>query len=73
MSASLGRLVGFFKNFILTGKTAATFLEISRKHVFTASNSNITKNSVEMKKLEQILPKCYSFIVQTLICISNFA
>ena len=31
------RHLGFFKNFILR-KTAANFIEISRKHVFAASN-----------------------------------
>ena len=41
----LGRHLGFFKNFILR-KTAATFTEISRKHVFAASNRNIIKNRV---------------------------
>ena len=56
---------GFFKKKIF-GKTASSFLEISRKHVFTVSDRN--KN-----KLEQILSKCYSFLVQTLICIINFA
>ena len=33
------RHLGFFKNFIFS-KTAANFLEISRKYVFTASNRN---------------------------------
>ena len=44
----LGRHLGFFKNFIL-GKTAAIFLEMSRKHVFTTSK-NIIKNKMEKKK-----------------------
>ena len=35
--------LGFFKNFIFN-KNAANFLEISRKHVFTASNMNLIKN-----------------------------
>ena len=39
----LGRHLGFFKNYILR-KTAANFTEISRKHVFAASNRNIIKN-----------------------------
>ena len=54
-------------------KTAADFLEINRKHVFTASNRNIIKNRVEKKRLELILSKNYSFLIQTLICILNFA
>ena len=66
----LGRHLGFFKNFILP-KTAANFLEISRTHVFAASNRNITENRMEKKKLEQILSK--SFLFQTLIFITNFA
>ena len=37
--------LGLFKNFILR-KTAANFTEISRKHVFAASNGNIIKNRV---------------------------
>ena len=39
------RRLGFFKDFILS-KTAANFTEISRKHVFAASNRNIIKNRV---------------------------
>ena len=51
---------GFFKNFIFS-KTAANFLEISRKHVFTALKRNIIKNRVEKKKLGQILSKVTVF------------
>ena len=40
----IGRHLGFFKHFILR-KTAANFTEISRKHVFAASNRNIIKNT----------------------------
>ena len=54
----LGRCLGFFKNFNLP-KTAAYFLEISRKHVFAASNRNIIKKRVEKNKLEQILSKLH--------------
>ena len=43
-------LLGFFKIFIFS-KTAANFLEISRKRVFTASNRNIIKIRVEKKKM----------------------
>ena len=49
----------FFKKNIF-GKIAANFLEISRKHVFTASNRNIVKNTVRKKKLAQILSESYS-------------
>ena len=59
----LGRHIRFLKN----------FLEISRKHVFTAPNTDIIKNRVEKKKLKQTLAKSYSFRFQTLICITNFA
>ena len=41
----IGRHLGFFKNFILH-KAAANFTEISREHVFAASNRNIIKNRV---------------------------
>ena len=41
--------------------------------VFTASNLNTIKNIVEKKRLEQILSKNYSFLIQSLICICNFA
>ena len=40
-----GRHLGFLKNFILH-KIAASFTEISRKHVFPASNRNIIENRV---------------------------
>ena len=42
-------------------KTAADFLEINRKHAFTASNRNIIKNRVEKKKLELTLSKKLQF------------
>ena len=42
---NIGRHLGFFKNFIVR-KTAAHSTEISRKHVFAASNRNIIKNRV---------------------------
>ena len=44
----------------------------TRKHVFTALNRNGVKYRVEKKKLEQILSKSYSFLIQTLNCIINF-
>ena len=65
-----GRHLGFSKIFILR-KIAANFTEISRKHVFAASNSIIVKNRVKKKKLEQIFSKIYSFLFRTLICIFN--
>ena len=69
----LGRHLGFFKNFIFR-KTAANFSEISRKHVFAASNRNtILKNRAQKKKLEQIFPKNFSFLFRTLISIINYA
>ena len=40
-----GRHLGFLKKFILR-ETAANFTEISRKHVFAASNWYIIKNRV---------------------------
>ena len=66
------RQLGFFKNFILR-KTAANFTEISRTHVFAASNRDIIENRVLKKKLEQFFPKIHSFVFQTLICIINYA
>ena len=49
-------------------KTAGNFLEINRKHVFTASKRNIiVKEYSVKKKLEQILSKGYIFPFQTLI------
>ena len=41
----MGRHFGFLKIFILR-KTAENFTEISRKHVFAASNRKIIKNRV---------------------------
>ena len=65
------RHLGFLKKFI-SGKIATNFTEISRKHVFAASNRNVIKNNLK-EELEQIFPKIYSFLFQTLICISNYA
>ena len=59
------RHLGFSKKYIFS-KTAANFLEISRKHVLTASNRNMIKNSVEKKKLEQ------TFVKKLQFSISNF-
>ena len=42
------RHLGFFKNLIFSNN-AANFFEISRKHVFTASNKNISKNRVKKR------------------------
>ena len=67
MSAILVAILDFFQKFYF-GKTAADFLEISRKHVFTASNRNIIKNRVEKKKLEE-MSKSFSFFIQNLIYI----
>ena len=39
----IGRHLGFFENFILR-KIGANFTEISRKHVFAASNKDAIKN-----------------------------
>ena len=66
------RYLGFFKIYILR-KVAANFTEISRKHMFAASNRNIIKTRVEKKKLEQIFSKIFSFLFRTLICIINYA
>ena len=68
----IGRLLGYFEKSILR-KNAANFAEISRKHVFAASNMNIIKNGVKRKKFEQIFSKIYSFLFRTLICIINYA
>ena len=42
----LGRHLEFIKNFIFY-KNAANFIQISRKHMFTASDTNMIKNRVE--------------------------
>ena len=47
-------------------KTAANFTENSRKHVFAASNWR------KKKKLQQIFPEIYSFLLHTLICIIKY-
>ena len=67
----LGRHLGFLNknNF---SKTAANFLEIGQKHVFTVSNRNIIKKRAQKKKLEQFFQKVI-FLFLTLICINNFA
>ena len=40
--------------------------------MFTCSNGNIIKNRVQKKKkLEQILSKNYSFLIQTLILLND--
>ena len=56
----LGRHLGFFKNFILR-KTAANFTEISRKHVFAASNRNIIKNRTIFLKNSQFSISNFNF------------
>ena len=61
---NLGRHLGFFKKFIFR-KIATNFTEISRKHVFLASNRKIIENRVKKKNLEQIFPKFYSFLFRT--------
>ena len=65
MSAILAAILDFSKIFILR-KIAANFTEISRKHVFAASNRSIIKNRVKKKKLEQVFSKIYSFLFRTL-------
>ena len=51
----------FQKKFVYM-KNAVTFLETSRKHIFTASNTRKDKNRVDKKKLKQILSKmCSNF------------
>ena len=72
MSAILAAFLFVSKKIILR-KTTENFNEISRKHVFAASNWNIIKNKVQKKKKEQILSKSYSFLFKTLICIINNA
>ena len=39
-----------FSKISISAETAANFLEIRKKYVFTASNRNIIKNRVEKKK-----------------------
>ena len=56
-------LPGFFKNLIFN-KNAANFFEISRKHVFTASNRNIIKNRVEKKEIKKNYQKLTVFILK---------
>ena len=55
----LGHHLEFFINFNLC-KTVANFSEISRKHVFSASNRNLIKNRVK-HQLQQIFPKFIVF------------
>ena len=69
MSAILAAILDFSK----LPKIAANFTEISRKHVFAASNRKIIKNRVHKKNFEQIFSKIYSFLFLTLICIINYA
>ena len=70
MSAILAAITDYFWKLIFC-KIAATFLEISRKHVFTASDRIIVKNRVKKEKLKQILLKIN--VIQILICIIIFA
>ena len=46
MSSMSAAILDFSKKFIVR-KTAANFIEISRKHVFVASNRNIIKIRVK--------------------------
>ena len=65
MSNILAAILDFSNINFIFSKTAANFLEISRKHVFTASNRNIIKNKVQNNKCEQILSKSYNLLFQT--------
>ena len=46
---------------MIFSKTEASFLEISKENIFIASNTNISKNRVEKKKLEETLSKTYFY------------
>ena len=61
----IGRHLEFFKNFILR-KTSGNFTEISRKHVFAASNRKIIKNRVYEKEIRT------NFLKNLQFSISNF-
>ena len=50
----LGRHLGFLQKNIFFSKKAAYFLEISRKQLFTASNTNIINNRVEKRKIKKL-------------------
>ena len=63
------RHIGFFNNFIFS-KNAANFLEVSRKHVFTASNTNIIKNKVE-KEIKTNFAKKLQFSLSKFSSITN--
>ena len=49
--SNLARHLGFLKNFIFS-KNAVNYLEIIKKHVFTASNTNIINNGVGKKEIK---------------------
>ena len=63
----IGRHLGFFKTFIVR-KTTAKFTEISRKHVFAASNRNIIKN----RALVKVIRTLTNFLKNLQFSISNF-
>ena len=63
----LGRHIGFFKK--KSAKLQQIFLKFVEKHIFTASNRNTINYRVEQMKLEHVLSKCYSFLIQILICL----
>ena len=69
---NIGRLLGFSKCFILP-KTAANILEISRKHVFAASDRNILNKWGVREEITTNFVKKLQFLIQTLICIINLA
>ena len=54
----LGRHLGLFKK-IISYKSAANFTEISRKHMFAASNRNIIKNSLK-EEIRTNFPKKFT-------------
>ena len=56
----LGRPLEFFKSLIFSKKTV-TVLEISRKHVFRASNTNIIKNKVGKEFFQNAKKLQFSF------------
>ena len=60
----IDRHLGFFENFLLR-RTAANFTEISRKHVFAASNTNTIKNIVKKRNYNKFSQK-FNFLISNL-------
>ena len=61
-----------FQKMSVFSKTIVHFLELNRKHIFTASDIKTIKSKIFKKNLEEHLSKKIHILIQTFICIIFF-